>query len=429
MKYAIVIPDGAADDLLPALGSRTPLQAARLPNLDRLAGRGVVGLTNNVPEPLTPASDVATLSLFGYDPLKVYTGRAPLEAAALGVTLGPNDWAIRCNLVHVADGRMSDFTAGHITSEEAGQLINALRQAFDETCRVSGLPSMTHGIAQGIIGTVREQLTGFPGGIELVSGVSYRNLLIVRNDSAGRIGDDLRTQPPHDIPDRPIEDHLPAGTGADALKSFMEWSAGVFDGQPVNQARRDAGKADATQVWLWGQGKSPRLTPFADRHGLRGAITTGVDLVRGVGALVGWDRLEAPGVTDYIDNDYAAQARLAIDALGRYDLVCVHVEAPDEASHAGLVEEKVKALERIDEQIVGPLADALPRFGDWRLLVAPDHRTPLTTRAHSHGAVPFVVAGTGVVPSGAAAYDEATAAGGPAFDPGWRLMEWFLKSS
>lgn len=400
MKYVIIIPDGCADDPCPALGNRTPLQAAQLPNLDRLAQMGTVGLTNNVPDSLTPASDVATLSLFGYDPLKVYTGRAPLEAAALGVTLGPDDWAIRCNLVHVADGLMKDFTAGHITSDEGQQLIAALRETLPH----------------------RELL-------ELATGVSYRNLLVMREVPGMVIDNTLLTQPPHDIPDRPIDRYLPQGTGGQFLRSIMEISKVVFQDHPVNIARRAAGKPDATQVWLWGQGQAPKLERFVELHGLRGAITTGVDLVRGVGALLGWDRLEAPGITDYIDNDYAAQAKLAMDHLDQYDLVCVHVEAPDEASHAGLADEKVKSLERIDADIVGPVVEALKKYDRWRILVAPDHRTPLTTRAHSYGAVPFVIAGTGIEGNGAKCYDEANARmTNRVFDPGWLLMNWFLIS-
>lgn len=405
MKYVIVIPDGCADDPCLALGGRTPLQAARLPNMDRLAQIGACGLTNNVPPSLTPASDVATLSLFGYDPLAVYTGRAPLEAAALGVTLGPHDWAVRCNTVHVADGCMRDFTAGHISSDEGRQLIDALRES---------LP--------------RAPLGNLARRLELVSGVGYRNLLVYRGDAKAVLGDDLKTQPPHDIPDQPIAGFQPRGTGAHLFQIVMDWSRGVFADHPVNLARRTAGQRDATQVWLWGQGRAPTITKFAARYGKRGAITSGVDLVRGVGALLGWDRLEAPGITDYLDNDYAAQGRLAVGNLDKYDLVCVHVEAPDEASHAGLAEEKVKALERIDTDIVGPLCAALPQFGDWRMLVAPDHRTPLTTRAHSHGAVPYAVAGTGIAASGTEHYDEVHATSGRSFDPGWELMSWFLKS-
>lgn len=398
MKYAIIIPDGCADDPCPALGGQTPLQAARLPNLDRLAQMGLVGLTNNVPPSLTPASDIATLSLFGYDPLHVYTGRAPLEAAALGVTLGPNDWAIRCNLVHVADGHMKDFTAGHITSAEGRELIDALRK----------------------------QLPTQPV-MELVPGVSYRNLLVVRN-VADELDSTLTTQAPHDIPDQLVDAYLPRGQGNELLRSIMDRSREVFRDHPINIQRRTDGKADATQVWLWGQGKAPKLAKFFDLYGIRGAITTGVDLVRGVGALLGWDRLEAPGITDYIDNDYDAQAKLAIGNLDKYDLICIHVEAPDEASHAGLAEEKIKALERIDADIVGPVVAALQRYTQWRILVAPDHRTPLTTRAHSYGAVPFVLAGTGIASNGIANYDEAAAlSAGMLIDPGHQLIEKMLR--
>jgi 2,3-bisphosphoglycerate-independent phosphoglycerate mutase len=403
MKYAIVIPDGAADEPQAGLGGKTPLQAARLPNMDRAVSIGVTGTTNNVPKPLTPASDVATLSLFGYDPLKVYTGRAPLEAAALGVKLGPGDWAIRCNLVQVPDGRMRDFTAGHISSEDGHALIAALRQAFAGP-------------------------TANGGRLEFVPGVSYRNLLIHRaGSSAAPFGDATKTQPPHDIPDQPIAEYLPSGPGSEMLRDLMERSHAVLADHPVNKARRDKGQKTATQIWLWGQGRAPTLTKFAELYGPRGAITSGVDLVRGVGVLLGWDRLDHPAVTDYLNNDYAKQAELAISALKTHDLVCVHVEAPDEASHEGRADAKVEAIERIDRDIVGPLLEALPAHGDWRLLIAPDHRTPLRTRAHSYGAVPFVIAGTSVPHSEQTAYDEDTAAAsGKTFDPGWRLMEWFL---
>jgi 2,3-bisphosphoglycerate-independent phosphoglycerate mutase len=404
VKYVIVIPDGAADEPQPSLGGKTPLQSARLPNMDQAVRMGVTGLMNNVPKPLTPASDVATLSLFGYDPLEVYTGRAPLEAAALGVTLGPGDWAIRCNLVHVADGLMRDFTAGHIPSEEGHHVIAALQQALGG-------------------------LTADGGRLEFVPGVSYRNLLVYRAGSSHVPFDDAtKTQPPHDIPDKPAADYLPSGPGSDLLHYLMVRGSIVLAQHPVNKARRAAGKRDATHIWLWGQGRAPALTKFAERYGPRGAICSGVDLVRGVGVLLGWDRLDDPRVTDYLDNNYSTQAELAITALKSHDLVCVHVEAPDEASHEGRADAKVEAIERIDRDIVGPLLEALPGFGEWRLLIAPDHRTPLRTRAHSYGAVPFAVAGTGIPAGGLAAYDEDTAAAsGRSFDPGWKLMEWFLR--
>jgi 2,3-bisphosphoglycerate-independent phosphoglycerate mutase len=402
MKYAIVIPDGCADEPVESLGGRTPLQAAKLPNMDRVAQLGVVGRANNVPPSLTPASDVATLSLFGYDPLQVYTGRAPLETAAMGLRLGPNDWAIRCNLVSAPDGHMRDFTAGHISSEDGKELILALQKELGG-----------------------KELAG--GTIEFHPGVQYRNILIWRGPGPDSPFAGTTAQPPHDIPDRPLADHLPQGPGRDILVSLMEASKPILAAHPVNQRRVAEGKKPATQVWLWGQGKAPSVQPFRQTYGPTGAIISAVDLVRGVGVLLGWHRVDVPGATGYLDTDYAAKGRYGVEALGAFDLVCVHVEAPDEASHEGRADEKVRALERIDEHIVGPLLDALPRYGDWRILVEPDHRTTLKTRAHAHGAVAFAAAGTGIAPAGQQSYDEPTAAAGSlAFDPGWQLMRWFL---
>jgi 2,3-bisphosphoglycerate-independent phosphoglycerate mutase len=398
MKYAIVIPDGCADEPQASLGGKTPLQAARTPHMDRIAKAGVVGRSNNVPAALTPASDVATLSLFGYDPLVVYTGRAPLETAAMGIPLGPEDWAIRCNLVHVADGTMRDFTAGHITSEDGRPLIEAMQAAFGEA-----------------------------GRLEFHPGVSYRNILVYRGQGGAPFTTATKTQPPHDVPDRPIAEHLPTGPGSELLQTLMEKSRDVFRDHPVNQRRRSEGKRDATQVWLWGQGRAPSLRPFAEVYGKNGAILSAVDLVRGVGILLGWKRIDVPGATGYLDTDYAAKGRYGVKALADHDLVCVHVEAPDEASHEGRADEKVKALERIDEHIVGPLLEALPRHGDWRVLVSPDHRTPLRTRAHSHGAVPFAIAGTGIAARGQVSYDEGVAARSDlSFEKGHELMRMFL---
>ncbi len=403
MKYAIVIPDGCADEPQESLGGKTPLQAARKPNMDHIAQSGIVGRSNNVPASLTPASDVATLSLFGYDPLQVYTGRAPLEAAAMGIALAPRDWAIRCNLVTVEGGLMRDFTAGHITSDEGRALMSAVDREL-------GGPG--------------------PGAVmrlEFVPGVSYRNCLVLRNAPDGALSAETRTQPPHDIPDAPIADHLPTGPGAELLRDLMERSRAVLAEHPVNRARVAAGKRPATQVWLWGQGKAPRLRPFREVYGQRGAIISAVDLVRGVGVLLGWTRIDVPTATGYLDTDYPAKGRAGVAALRDHDLVCVHVEAPDEASHEGKADEKVKALEQIDRHIVGPLLEALPQYGSWRILVSPDHRTPLRTRAHAHGAVPLALAGTGIAVKGQPSYDEAVAAASDVvFERGHELMTRFL---
>jgi 2,3-bisphosphoglycerate-independent phosphoglycerate mutase len=403
MKYAIVIPDGCADEPQESLGGKTPLQAARKPNMDRIARKGFVGRSNNVPASLTPASDVATLSLFGYDPLVVYTGRSPLEAAAMGIKLGPQDWAVRCNLVTVENEEMRDFTAGHITSEEGRTLINAL----DDELGGSGPDDLT--------------LMAF------VAGVSYRNCLVLRHVPAGTLSGDTKTQPPHDIPDKPIADYLPKGPGSELLRQLMQLSRKVLRDHPVNRARIERGNRPATQIWLWGQGRAPELRPFAEVYGKRGAIVSAVDLVRGVGVLLGWDRVDVPTATGYLDTDYAAKGRAGIAALADHDLVCVHVEAPDEASHEGRAAEKVKALEEIDQHIVGPLLDALPKFGAWRILISPDHRTTLRTRAHAHGAVPFAMAGSGITAQGQRTYDEIVAANSAAaFEKGHDLMRRFL---
>ena len=404
MKYVIVIPDGCADDPQESLAGKTPLQAAHKPNMDRIAQMGFVGLSNNVPASLTPASDVATLSLFGYDPLVVYTGRAPLEAAAMGIKLGPNDWAIRCNLVTVENEEMRDFTAGHITNEDGEALIESIQS------------------------TLGGRVPGSQATLEFHPGVSYRNILVYRSPGAAPFGPRTKTQPPHDIPDKPIAGLLPQGPGGDLLRDLMLRSRQIFADHSVNRARHASGKKAATQIWLWGQGPAPQLRPFAKVYGKRGAIISAVDLVRGVGVLLGWKRIDVPGTTGYLDTDYAAKGRAGVAALAEHDLVCVHVEAPDEASHEGRADAKVKALQEIDRHIVGPLLEALPRHGAWRMLVSPDHRTPLRTRAHAHGPVPFALAGTGIDGKGQLSYDEAVAAASDfSFEKGHELMPHFLR--
>lgn len=397
MKYAIVIPDGCADEPQKSLGGKTPLQAAHKPHMNRIAQTGIVGLSNNVPATLTPASDVATLSLFGYDPLQVYTGRAPLETAAMGIPLGPNDWAIRCNLVNVDNEEMRDFTAGHIDNDSGRALIQAIQEKL--------------GTAQ----------------LEFHAGVQYRNILVYRSQGPAPFSTETKTQPPHDIPDKPIAEHLPKGPGSELLRDLMQRSRDILRDHPANKARNAAGKRAATQIWLWGQGKAPSLRPFAEVYKKKGAIISAVDLVRGVGVLLGWKRIDVPGATGYLDTDYAAKGRYGVAALADHDLVCVHVEASDEASHEGRADAKVKALDEIDRHIVGPLLDALPKHGDWRILVSPDHRTPLRTRAHAHGAVPFTIAGTGITAKGQPSYDEVVAAASDvSFARGHELMQRFL---
>lgn len=398
MKYAIIIPDGCADEPQEKLGGRTPLQAARVPHMDRVVRQGVVGRANHVPDSLPAGSDVANLSLFGYDPLEFFTGRAPLEAAAQNIALGPDDWAIRCNLVTVEDQTMRDFTAGHISTGEAAALL----------------------------ATAQERL-GSPR-LEFRPGVSYRNLLIYRGaGEPAPFARETRTTPPHDLTDKSVLDDYPRGMGSDLLNQLMGDSLEVFAEHPVNQARRERGELPATNIWLWGLGRAPSLPSFASRHGLQGTMITAVDLLRGLAALVGWPRIEVPGATGYLDTDYAAKGAYAVAALPQTDIICVHVEATDEASHEGRVEAKIEALEQIDAQIVGPLLAALEAQGDYRILVSPDHPTPVRTKTHSHGFVPFGICGTGITPAGATTYDEATAGASTlAFPQGWQMMRYFL---
>jgi 2,3-bisphosphoglycerate-independent phosphoglycerate mutase len=340
------------------------------------------------------------MSLFGYDPLKYHTGRAPLEAAAQGIMLGPGDWAIRCNFVTIENGVMKSFTAGQIPNDLASRLIEDLQRAC------GGL-----------------HLEFFPG-------VSYRNLLVYR--AGGSHGPapftrQTQTTPPHDVTDQPIAPRLPTGPGSDWLRDVMNRSIPVLARSAENQARVTAGDLAATQIWLWGLGQRPALDPFQKRFGKSGAMITAVDLLRGIAVLLGWKNVEVPGATGYLDTNYAAKGRYAIRALDDSDLVIIHIEATDEASHEGNAQAKVEALERIDRDIVGPLHAHLRTRGDYRILVSPDHPTFLRTKTHSHGFVPFALCGTGVKPDNASCYDEPSAAASSVvFPSGCDLMPWFL---
>ncbi len=398
MKYAIIIPDGCADEPQAALGGKTPLQAAEIPGMDSIAANGVVGRSNNVPSHLPAGSDVANLSLLGYDPVANFTGRAPLEAAAQGLQLGPHDWAIRCNLVTVQDQIMRDFTAGHVSTEEATELLKTAQQQLGDKT------------------------------FEFVAGVSYRNLLLYRGSiNSAPFTRETRTTPPHDLTDQSIAEDFPRGPGSDLLNDLMARSMAVFAEHPVNQRRIAAGQLPATNVWLWGLGQAPRLRPFREVYGKSGKMITAVDLLRGLAVLIGWERIDVPGATGYIDTDYAAKGRYAIEAIPTTDVICVHVEATDEASHEGKADVKIRALEQIDRHIVRPLHDALRQQGDYRILVSPDHPTPIRTKTHSHGFVPWAIAGTGISADRFTTYDEVAAGeSNLCFDEGWRLMQFFL---
>jgi 2,3-bisphosphoglycerate-independent phosphoglycerate mutase len=364
--------------------------------MDSVASMGRLGRVVTIPEGYPAGTDVGTLVLMGYDPKVSYSGRSPMEATARGLTSTPDQMIFRCNFVHLADGTMRDFTAGHIHQEDADELIASLNAAAfpGETCAFH-------------------------------PGVSYRNLLFL-SDAAGMR---LQCAPPHDIADQPVQRHWPRGEGQERVRSIMARAHELLADHPVNRRRRARGEAWATDIWLWGQGVQVPLASLAERFGLKGVVITAVDIIRGIAVGMGMDLIQVPGATGYIDTDYEAKGRAAVKALDDYDVVVVHVEAPDESAHQGMAEEKVKALERIDQAVVGPLLEALRARGDYRMLIAPDHATLMRNKAHDAAPPPFCYAGTGVGPGSGRGFTEAEAAAtGVLVDPGHTLLGEFIGS-
>ena len=394
MKYAIIIPDGAADEPLAELNGKTPLEAAHTPNMDRIANEGRLGLVRTVPEGFESGSDVATMCLLGYDPKVYHTGRAPLEAAAQSIPLAPSDWVFRCNLVTVADGIMRDHSAGGITDAEAQTLIRELARKIDAP------------------------------GFEFYTGVSYRNLLVYRGGEPFQV----TTRPPHEIPDEPAAKHLPKGKGSEILRKIIDASAELFANHEINEVRRDNALNPATQVWLWGQGHAPSMPTFAERFGVAsGCMITGVDLLRGLASLLGWENLSVEGMTSFHDTNYAGQGIATAAAFDQYDIVFSHIEAPDEASHQADWKTKVAAIEAIDHHIVGPVLEKLRTFPEWRILVMPDHPTNIATRRHGYAPTLFGMAGTRVRGERPGPYSEKHAARSDLkIERGHELMEYFL---
>ena len=393
MKYALVIPDGAADEPLAELGGKTPLATARKPNMDWIATHGRCGTVRTIPRNMECGSDVAILSVLGYDPREFYTGRAPLEAAARGLAISDDEWVFRCNFVTIIDGLMEDHSAGHISTEEAAALVAELNR---------------------LIGRDR---------IRFHAGVSYRHLMTL----AGEV--QVATTPPHDILGQPVAEHMPTGPGSELLAALIQRSQSVLAEHEVNAVRRDLGENPATHIWLWGQGKMPRLPLFADRFGIRAAAISAVDLVRGLAKLIGWDFIEVPGATGFLDTNFAGKGAAASAALRDHDLVCVHVEATDEAGHQGDVKGKVQAIEQVDRHIVGPLLKHFQgQAEEWRIMVLPDHPTPCGRRTHTPEPVPFAVAGTGLSSIVQYGFTEQEAARSDLhIARGCDLMEFFLR--
>ncbi len=367
MKYIVILGDGMADEPLVELGGATPLEYAHTPNMDRIARKGRCGMLKTVPEGFEPGSDIANLSILGYDPTESYTGRGALEAASIGVDLEGDDVAYRCNLVTVRNGVMEDFNAGHISSTDGAELLRELGAVLKE--------------------------------VRLYPGISYRNLMVVPD------GEGAATTPPHDIVGQRVEPYLPKGADAEILLRCMEASREIFAEHPTNRLRVQEGKLPATQIWPWSGGKKPHLPQFRDKYGLSGGMISAVDLLAGIARLAGMEVITVPGATGYLDTDYEAKAQHAVDALKHLDFVYMHVEAPDEAGHMGSIEEKVRAIERLDEAI-GPILDV----PDLIVTVLPDHPTPIRTKTHSSDPVPFAVLGKGT--DSAAGFSEREAAAG-----------------
>jgi 2,3-bisphosphoglycerate-independent phosphoglycerate mutase len=418
MKYVIILPDGAADDPLPELGGRTPLQAARKPHMDWVAQHGRLGRVVTVPGGFTPGTDVGTMSLFGYDPHRSYTGRAPIEAAAKGLSVAPDELIFRCNFVTIRDGRMRDFTADHIHQDEADRLIADLNRLAGNGTPGSGARS------GGTSGNVTPAAAAPElAGCVFHAGVGYRNLLV----AAGAAAYQLKSTPPHDIPNQPVAEHLPRGTGQERVHGIMARAQTLLRDHAVNAERRTAGREPVTDIWLWGQGRPAPLESFQHRFGVRAGVITGVDIIRGLARLAGMALIDVPGVTGYFDTNYVNKGRYALHALDGYDLVIVHIEASDEAAHQGNAKEKIAALERTDEHIVGPLLAELQRRGDWRMLIAPDHVTSTATTQHAATPPPFCFAGSDVPTVERRTFSEAEAqAGGWLIERGHELIQTFF---
>jgi len=350
MKYIVICGDGMADEPIAELGNKTPLEYAKTPNMDRMAREGACGLLRTIPDGYEAGSDIANMSILGYAPEMYYTGRGPLEALSMGVDLAPGDVAYRCNLVTVEDNTMVDFSADHISSDEGAELFTSLQREIPD--------------------------------VMLKAGVSYRNLLVVHD------GKGAASTPPHDIVGQGISPYLPKGGDAELLQQCMEKSRHVFDRHPVNAARKKAGKRIATRIWPWSGGHKPAFPLFSRKYGKKGGIISAVDLLKGIGRCAGMEVICVPGATGYLDTDYDAKARYALAAMGHLDFLYLHIEAPDEAGHMGSIEEKVKAIERVD-RVIGTILDSF----DGIVAVLPDHPTPIRVKTHTRDPVPFAVWG------------------------------------
>ncbi|OGX10117.1 MAG: cofactor-independent phosphoglycerate mutase [Omnitrophica WOR_2 bacterium GWA2_37_7] len=396
MKYIFIVPDGMHDRPLEELGNKTPLEVARTTNMDFLASNGITGLVRTIPEKMKPGSDTGNMSLLGYDPSIYLSGRAALEAANMNIELQKNEVAFRCNLVTVMDDKMSDYSAGHISSSEAAVLIDSLNEEIN-----------------------LNEIIFYPG-------KSYRHILVLKVRAPADYLK-IQTTPPHDILGKHINQHLPKGPEAKMLLRLMEQSKEIFEQHPINNVRVDLGENPANMIWLWGQGSKPNLPLFADKFGVKGSIISAVDLVNGIGKLAGLEIIDVPGITGYYDTNYLGKAEYAIESLKRNDFVFIHIEAPDEAGHNGDVHAKINAIENIDKHVVGTILNNFSKHDNVRILVASDHATPISLRTHSSEPVGFVMFGKGIAHDGSTEFSEtSTQQKGVKFENGEDMMDHFI---
>jgi 2,3-bisphosphoglycerate-independent phosphoglycerate mutase len=398
MKYVIILGDGMADYPIPALDGKTPLEVAHTPYMDRIASEGTLGLIDTIPKGMHPGSDVANLSVLGYDPREIYTGRGPLEAASMGLNLSADDVAFRCNLVTLGpleNPIMDDFTSGHISSEESKEIIRSLNGelAFDN--------------------------------FQFFSGVGYRHLLVW---SHGK--DNLNTTPPHDITGKPFQEYLPIGEGSSPIIELMQRSQDILKNHPVNRRRIESGKKPANSIWLWGQGRAPEIIRLTDLYNIKGGMISAVDLLKGIGIFAGLKIIKVDGATGYTDTNYVGKAEQALVSLEDMDFIFIHVEAPDEMGHEGNIEGKVRSIEDFDQKVVGKIFDEIRNFGAFRIMVLSDHPTPISLKTHSSDPSPFAVLSSenGENLALKSSFSEASAKKSGIFiSPGHNLMEIYLR--
>lgn len=397
MKYVLLVGDGMADYPVKELGDKTPLEVARTPNMDFIVRYGILGKVKTIPEKTTPGSDIAIISILGFDPLKYYTGRGPLEAANLGVDLADDEIAFRCNLITASNDILVDYSAGHITSKEAAILINFLDEKLSSAM------------------------------VKFYPGVSYRNIMVLKSTNVKEI-EGLVCKPPHDIIGKSITKNFPKGRSSEIIIKFMQDSRSLLETHEINMVRLDLKENPANMIWLWGQGKKPDLPTFSSKYGLHGSVISAVDLIKGMGRVLGMEVINVPGATGYYDTDYKAKAEAALEALKTKDFVFVHVEAPDEAGHNGDLREKITAIERFDHSVVGTILNAMKRKKNFRILVMPDHATPLAVRTHTADDVFFGLYGKDIIGKGFSGYNETEAAKAELyFNKGYELMDYFIK--